>query len=132
MSKGGHLVSIASSNENNVVFSLRGTSKSNDDDDDVWIGLKYNNDARAFAWSDGTVTSYRNWSAGEPSSSGDCVRMNRDSTWADSYCSLVFSKRYYVCENSNHLNSTIGTNFCFYVSLFVCLFVCLFVSLLVC
>ena len=91
--RGGHLVSINSTSENSVVFSLRGTSSSKRSD--IWIGLNDKDKKGSFVWIDGTRSSYTNWHSSEPDDSGDCVRMVSDGTWKDKSCS---EKYQYVCE----------------------------------
>ena len=65
-----------------------------------WIG--YNAELTgAWAWSDGTVASYENWSSIEPSGDGACVHMNRyahDPGWNDAPCDGGGNDYGYVCE----------------------------------
>ena len=86
--EGGHLVSIESLNENNVVYNLRGTGTSLGDD--IWIGLNDKAVENSFVWSDGTVSPYRYWSDNKPDGDSDCTKMISSGKWDDYYCSVFF------------------------------------------
>ncbi|XP_062503619.1 uncharacterized protein LOC134180477 isoform X2 [Corticium candelabrum] len=103
ISKGGHLASIASVNENSVVLSLRGTSSS--DRNDTWIGLHDQVVKNASVWFDGTSSTYTNWDTvgNEPNDSGDCVRIRSDGKWKDHRCTASYP---YVCEYNLTLSTT--------------------------
>ncbi|XP_062502150.1 hepatitis A virus cellular receptor 1-like [Corticium candelabrum] len=103
VSKGGHLASIASVNENSVVLSLRGTSSS--DNRDAWIGLHDQVVENTFVWADGTNSTCTNWDpeTNEPNDSGDCVRIRSDGKWRDHGCSSLYR---YVCESNATLSTT--------------------------
>ena len=99
VSEGGHLVSIESLNENNVVYNLRGTGTSFGDD--IWIGLNDKAVENSFVWSDGTVSSYRYWSDNKPDGDSDCTKMISSGKWDDYYCSVFFFRHRYVCETQS-------------------------------
>ncbi|XP_062503625.1 alpha-N-acetylgalactosamine-specific lectin-like isoform X2 [Corticium candelabrum] len=103
VSKGGHLASITSDNENSVVLSLRGTSTA--DANDTWIGLHDQVVENTFVWTDGTKSTYTNWdpAGNEPNDSGDCVRIRSDGKWRDHKCSFLYP---YVCESNATLSTT--------------------------
>ncbi len=62
-SKGGHLATISSAEENDIVLSLidKNTRYS-------WIGAKYDEPSRAWSWITGEEFTYNNWAPGEPTS----------------------------------------------------------------
>ena len=103
VSKGGHLASITSDNENSVVLSLRGTSTA--DANDTWIGLHDRVVENTFIWTDDTKSTYTNWdpAGNEPNDSGDCVRIRSDGKWRDHNCSFLYP---YVCESNATLSTT--------------------------
>ena len=91
----GWLVTISDSNENDIIYSLCGTTM-------CYIG--YNDIASEgnFIWQHGT-SSYTNWRYGEPNNDDeeDCVNM-WEGGWNDSGC---WRSRAYVCE-VDPINST--------------------------
>ena len=103
----GHLVSIASSSENDVVhnLTLTGTCSQNGEKS-VWIGLNDMINESIFVWTDDINSSYRRWHEDEPNNdddnntntnknNGGCVRMVSPGDWRDGDCS---DSRCYVCE----------------------------------
>ena len=98
----GHLVSITSSSENDVVRNLTLTVNcSQKGGKQVWIGLNDRDNESIFVWTDDTNSSYRMWHENEPNndnaSNGNCVRMVPSGNWRDGDCS---DKRCYVCETA--------------------------------
>jgi hypothetical protein len=86
----GHLVTYGSAAEQAATLAL-GTP-------DWWIGLhraggppKDGN----YDWITNEPRTYTNWGAGEPNGTGQCVRIQSDSTWSDEDCTTV---RQGVCE----------------------------------
>ncbi|XP_039894360.1 macrophage mannose receptor 1-like [Simochromis diagramma] len=75
--------------ENQLINTLDVTSS--------WIGL-YNGQTNRWLWSDGSgVTSFTQWSPGEPSNSGGveaCGQMYDNGLWNDAQCGLAMA---YVC-----------------------------------
>ena len=100
---GGHLVSISSSSENDVVHNLTLTGNcSQTGVKYVWIGLNDRDNESIFLWTDDTNSSYRRWHENEPNNdednNGDCVRMVSSGDWRDGDCS---DQRCYVCETAS-------------------------------
>ncbi len=61
---GGHLASIGSPEEQRWVFSTFGNRAGVERS--LWIGLSRSTPGGSFSWSDGSVTTYRNWLPGQP------------------------------------------------------------------
>ena len=59
ISKGGHLVTIGDSNENNYVYNISPTEQ-------LWLGLSDQLSEGNWEWVTGEPLVYSNWSAGEP------------------------------------------------------------------
>ncbi|MEE1397780.1 MAG: lectin-like protein [Ruminococcus sp.] len=102
---GGHLVTIASKEENDVVASLiSGGAR-----DGYWLG---GNDAASegnFAWTTGESMPYTNWASGEPNDTGgveDYMEMYHDGTWNDNADEC--SKRGFVIEVEEQTKVTSG------------------------
>ena len=112
VSQSGHLVSITSDSENDIVHYLRGLSTSQYSD--IWIGLNDTTVEGKFGWIDGTGTiisssNYTMWdsSFGERDNKSfrlsDCVTMGSSGKWRDTPCWWF---RPYVCESSAQSAST--------------------------
>ncbi|KAK4312213.1 hypothetical protein Pmani_016336 [Petrolisthes manimaculis] len=94
---GGHLVSIASANEETIIRGLTGM-----DDlggfNRLWVGLKEGSTS-GYEWTDGTANAYLNWDAGEPESHGgveSCISADRSSLkLSNAYCDAHLP---FVCE----------------------------------
>lgn len=65
---GGHLVSIADTDENNFVLSNFANAPGSGR---VWLGLSDADTEGEFVYSDGSSLAYTNWEPGEPNNSGD-------------------------------------------------------------
>lgn len=78
----GHLVTIGSAEESSFVNSIA----QNGGADSYWIGLYDKNGSKTYSWVTGESLSYKNWSSGNPSSSGSIeryVELYSDSKWND-------------------------------------------------
>ena len=99
----GHLVSIASSSENDVVHNLTlAENCPRTGEKSVWIGLNDMINESIYVWTDDINSSYTRWDETEPNNdnntnknNGDCVRMVSTGDWRDGDCS---KSRCYVCE----------------------------------
>jgi len=60
---------------------------------DVWIGLYKETDSE---WFDGDQSAYRNWAAGEPSTTGECV-INTDEGFKNRNCDNQYR---YICKKN--------------------------------
>ena len=98
--RGGHLVTLRSSSEENFVNQLSENQR-------IWIGLHDKNTEGHFEWVTGEPVVYTNWDVDEPNdchnewspNGEDCVLDNwkSDSTrWNDAGCDTWYG--YYVCE----------------------------------
>lgn len=90
-SRGGNLVSIGDSQENDIVRQL-------DPGDAKWLGGQRS--GGSFQWADGDPFLFTNWNSTEPNNTGDCVRMGQNgggssNRWFDTPCSDPY---WYVCE----------------------------------
>jgi hypothetical protein len=89
---GAHLVTIASTAEQGALAVLAPTQ-------DRWIGLSRPTGSpprdASYVWITGEARVYSNWESGEPSGSGECVRMRPSGQWNDSSCSMSFAA---ICE----------------------------------
>lgn len=98
VSRGGHLASLATPEENTFVTALAATIGPGSS---FWIG--YGDTVEGtFAWVDGTSRGFESWSMGEPNDGGaamnqDCVDVNLVGVglWNDRPCDLDLG---YVCE----------------------------------
>lgn len=94
---GGHLVSIHSQAENNLVHNLCDSAQQ-----DCWIGLT--SSENAYQWVDRSAVTYTNWHPGEPDNWNNiekCAKMlsqYHDGAWSDQSCDALFSKAYFVCN----------------------------------
>ncbi|HIA38087.1 MAG TPA: hypothetical protein EYN86_01010 [Planctomycetes bacterium] len=82
-SMGGHLVSISDTSENSWILSqFRNVSGVSND---FWLGYNDLQIEGVFEWSNGEVTGYENWNAGEPNNAGneDYVQMTTTGGWND-------------------------------------------------
>lgn len=92
---GGHLARARDLDENRAIDGFS-------DDLDYWIGLSDAASEGDFVWSDGSVTAFERWAAGEPNGSSffggsneDCALMYVHGTWNDAVCTVL---QPYVCE----------------------------------
>lgn len=103
VSKGGHLASITSFEENTAAIAVAGT-KTN-----VWIGLNDRTTEGDYKWTSGVAFSYNDWEIGQPNGMGiddgisanDCVFMNHPNPgkWHDVGCNdPAFQTPNYLCE----------------------------------
>ena len=69
---GGHLASIQSAQQNQLIIGTLGANR--------WIGLNDVTTEGTFVWSDGSPVSYTNWALGEPSFN-DYVYVSSDGRW---------------------------------------------------
>ena len=101
--QGGHLASIASDNENDIVRNLNNTQ--------IWIGLNDRDEEDTFVWTDSSSYNYTMWvEPNEPNNEGNgkegpanCVRMTSSGKWRDTLCSDNLA---YVCEISAQTATT--------------------------
>jgi hypothetical protein len=89
------LVSIRFQEEQEFITNLFKTHKAAND---VWIGVKYNNNK--YKWNDDSDLVFTNWAQGSPKNKTDhCVQMNSDETsfgkWSDVLCD---KKNLVVCQ----------------------------------
>ncbi|XP_077970679.1 uncharacterized protein LOC144425162 [Styela clava] len=98
MTKGGHLTSLHSHNEQSFMTaqlqSMNGTVR-------YWIGMsEIGGIDGEFIWSDGTAIDFVNWNSGEPNNhqgSEQCVDMlQSNGRWNDANCGMDFAG--YVCK----------------------------------
>ncbi|XP_048356767.1 lithostathine-1-like isoform X3 [Sphaerodactylus townsendi] len=95
----GHLASISSKAEGAVL--AKHIKASQQDCQNVWIGLHDPQRNRRWRWSDRSIVNYRPWAAGEPSNSANneyCVELSCHTgyvAWNDENCK---SERSYVCK----------------------------------
>ncbi|XP_033724612.1 echinoidin-like [Pecten maximus] len=94
--KGGHLLTIHSSKEQNFIMSTLGSL--NFAGNGVWLGLTDQNTEGTFIWADGSPVDFTYWASGQPAGLGgiaaaqeDCTLMKyRDSGhWHDYPCSSI-------------------------------------------
>ncbi|MFX0183436.1 MAG: lectin-like protein [Candidatus Hodarchaeota archaeon] len=92
--RGGHLVTITSSKENEFVSNLAGSFW-------IWIGLTDELNEGDWQWVTGESVTYDNWGLGEPNdaSGEDYTEMHADGSWNDiGPPSSPDISYYYVCE----------------------------------
>nr|Q8WPD0.1 RecName: Full=Alpha-N-acetylgalactosamine-specific lectin; AltName: Full=Alpha-N-acetylgalactosamine-binding lectin; AltName: Full=GalNAc-specific lectin; AltName: Full=Lectin; Short=ApL; AltName: Full=Tn antigen-specific lectin; Flags: Precursor [Patiria pectinifera]BAB78598.1 GalNAc-specific lectin [Patiria pectinifera]BAB85109.1 alpha-N-acetylgalactosamine-binding lectin [Patiria pectinifera] len=98
----GHLASIASAEENNLLLtmwkSVRTTTTGG-----LWIGLNDQAEEGNFIWTDGSAVTFTDWATTQPDNyqNEDCAHMRHeldgDDRWNDIACSRAFA---YVCKMS--------------------------------
>ena len=90
--RGGHLATISSAEENDVVHSLCGASN-------IWLGGNDCETEGTFAWMTGEAMNFTNWSSGEPNdgngSNQDYMQMYENGLWDDVQDD---SSKFFVCE----------------------------------
>ena len=89
-SYGGHLASITSAAENDLLAGMMSTQC-------ALIGYTDVNTEGHFVWSTGETSTYSNWSAGQPNSANgnqDCTVLCSDG-WNDSHCEVAYE---YIME----------------------------------
>uniref|UniRef100_A0ACB8FLG5 Uncharacterized protein n=1 Tax=Sphaerodactylus townsendi TaxID=933632 RepID=A0ACB8FLG5_9SAUR len=95
----GHLASISSKAEGAVL--ARYIKASQQDDQNIWIGLHDPQRNRRWRWSDRSIVNYRSWATGFPDNYQNneyCVEIWRQSgylEWNDVNCKY---ERRYICE----------------------------------
>ncbi|MGD2250120.1 MAG: lectin-like protein [Candidatus Methanofastidiosia archaeon] len=93
--RGGHLVTITSSAENDFVSNLAGSNT-------IWIGLTDEATEGTWLWVTGESVVYTNWNSGEPNNYGsgeDYGEMTSNGTWNDNGPPQFPNEtRYYICE----------------------------------
>ncbi|KAI6660002.1 hypothetical protein LOD99_14343 [Oopsacas minuta] len=94
---GYDLATVTSTEENTLMYSTASGSTS------CWIGLNDLNAEGTFIWADGSDSTYRNWTPGEPNNSGDedCVHTHGNTYWNDLECTPILTC--YFC--STHVNT---------------------------
>jgi len=103
--QGGHLASILSAEENDLVYGLYVSSGARDSHGAMWIGASDDpaeiegTAEGVWEWSDGNGIAFSSWSPGEPNDWGsgqDCgVMWKDDKSWDDQGCD---GEKPYVCE----------------------------------
>ncbi|KAJ8043963.1 Aggrecan core protein [Holothuria leucospilota] len=94
-SSSSHLVTIEGKEENEFVRKM---VQNRSTDDSAWTGLNDIDAEGTWEWSDGTVSTYRNWREGQPNGEApqDCVFMyGSNGKWHDHWCTY---ERHAVCE----------------------------------
>ena len=91
---GGHLASIHSQVENDLVTNLAGVGNK------IWIGQNDRDEEGTWVHTDGTKQTWTNWIAGEPNGQNNenCAEINYDAgpgEWNDGNCD---TPRGYVCK----------------------------------
>lgn len=95
--RGGHLVTISSSEENNFVLNL---SKQANVNRLTWLG-GYANNNREWFWITDESISYTNWESGEPNNYGgneNRMNMSTDGLWNDIAIHANARENCFVCE----------------------------------
>ncbi|XP_066913843.1 alpha-N-acetylgalactosamine-specific lectin-like [Clytia hemisphaerica] len=97
ISKGDHLASIKSKQENDFVYRLTTGGRN-----DYWIGMSDKQVEGSFTWSDGKTATYKNFASGQPNNAAnqDCVSFYKNyadyaGKWNDWECSKSFT---FVCK----------------------------------
>jgi len=95
---GAHLVTITSAGEQAIAAQILATR-------DRWIGMRKDMNTpdvvASYFWLTNEPTAYSNWdlrdggTTVEPNFSGDCVRMQFNSFWADDVCTAAYPA---LCE----------------------------------
>ena len=106
---GGHLASIHSEEESNMLNSLRNRSTF------TWIGLRNTSDNMDFEWIDGTPYDFNNFGSNEPSEDGDCCHIynqgREEETWNGYGCDntrfgdAINISYSYFCQKNGSLNN---------------------------
>ena len=105
---GGHLASIHSDHENDLLHSIRNEDRA------TWIGLNDKANEGTFVWTDKTHNNYNKFANGEPNNaysgggSEQCVLFNHKwravvQEWNDFPCSLTqweSAQSSYICQKS--------------------------------
>ena len=92
VSSGYDLATVTSSEENTLLYSLATSGTS------CWIGLNDIDVEGIFVWADGSSSSYRSWSSGQPNNvddNQDCVEMYNNQYWNDDGCTV--NQNCYYC-----------------------------------
>lgn len=93
--RGGHLVTLTSSNENDFVFNLA-------EQNIIWIGFTDETIEGEWQWVTGEGVNFTNWKSGEPNDADggeDYTEMYVDGLWKDNGAPAVPSMtHYYICE----------------------------------
>ena len=92
LAQGGHLMSVSSSSEQNVITSYLHAA-------DAWIGLNDLQDDGTFQWTDGSIVNYTYWADDQPNDlfDQDCVSVLEDGSgkWDDNHCTY---DKLFICE----------------------------------
>ena len=86
-SRGYDIATVTSLEENTLMYSIATSGTS------CWIGLNDIDTEGTFTWADGTNSTYRRWSSGQPNNLGgnqDCVETYSSSSgyWNDAGCTV--------------------------------------------
>ncbi|XP_071507011.1 macrophage mannose receptor 1-like [Diadema antillarum] len=96
MERGGYLVSIHSTPENNfLVQMLTRYPESND-----WIGLREYSGSGYYQWSDNSPLDFQSWNSNEPNDANgeeECAEFYQDGSWNDLNCG---DKLTFVCKKA--------------------------------
>ena len=90
-----HLISIASQEENDLIFNWVQTFIGQPGKVRVWLGMERLSSDSRLHWVDNKPLNYENWAPGEPDQTGACVQMIHKGWWEDTSCS---QKLPYICK----------------------------------
>ena len=92
VTSGYDLATVTSSEEDTLLYSLATSGTS------CWIGLNDIETEGTFMWADGSSSSYRSWSSGQPNNvngNQDCVETFNSQYWNDEDCTV--NQNCYLC-----------------------------------
>ncbi|XP_063953416.1 macrophage mannose receptor 1-like isoform X1 [Lytechinus pictus] len=96
MQRGGYLVSLHSTNENNFLQSM--LTRYTDSND--WIGLRTYSGSGFYEWSDESPLDFQSWNVNEPNDANgeeECAEFYQDGSWNDLNCGDKLS---FVCKKA--------------------------------
>ncbi|KAL4221492.1 mannose binding [Mactra antiquata] len=100
---GGHLIHIASKNEQDFIYNYLASIKSHT----VWIGLYRLYNESNFKWISGDTVTYTNWMQNRPPSSRivNCVYITPSGEWKDTNCDATGYHHGFVCQYGSSIMS---------------------------